>query len=126
MPKGRVRCMLVVGDLIWCAVGHTIYIYEPFNFTCQESVTTTTGADVESMARFETVVLVGTTDGTVECFSSVGLQHIVTFSLPGARASVATLAAVSGNLLSGNRVVPVFFAASATTANSITMWSTPN
>lgn len=78
-----VRAMLSVGDLVWCAAGPAIYVHDPFNFSCEKTLTVSPPADIESLALFENVVLAGTAAGTVECFDSISMAHIM--SLPLAR-----------------------------------------
>ena len=117
--------MLALGDLVLCAVGPTVYIYEPFSFECQGCFTTQTGADVTSLAGFETKVLVGTADGAVEWYDSVRLNYIASFPLGSSRVGVAALAAVTGDQLRNSHRHPVCFAAS-TAAAAIDVWSMPN
>jgi len=79
--KQSVRAMLSVGDLVWCASGDKVYIYDPFTFTVEKTVTTSPPMGIESLALFENVVLAGTTAGTVECFDSISMAHIMTLKL---------------------------------------------
>lgn len=123
-----VRAMLSVGDLVWCAAGPSIYVHDPFTFACEKTLTLSPPADIESLALFESVVLAGTAAGTVECFDSISMAHIMSLPLAPPQspaAPVPALAAVPGSLLTGRTGVPALFAAPAS-SSTLHLWSTPS
>jgi len=124
--KTSVRALLSVGDLIWCASGQKIYVYDPFTFTCEKIITISPQANIESLALFESVVIAGTSIGTVECFDSISMDHIMTLkpSHSSSSSSITSLAAVPGSLLTGRTGVPALFAI-PTSCSVLSMWSTP-
>jgi len=127
--KVSVRAMLSVGDLVWCASGNKIYVYDPFGFTVEKTLSASASANIESLALFESVVIAGTSTGTVECFDSISMDHIMTLPLissgPASSSSpVAALAAVPGSLLTGRTGVPALFAV-PTSSSTLTQWCTP-
>ena len=127
--KVSVHAMLSVGDLIWCASGSKIYVYDPFGFTVEKTLSASASATIESLALFESVVIAGTSSGTVECFDSISMAHIMTLPLvrTGSASSaspVAALAAVPGSLLTGRTGVPALFAV-PTSSSTLSQWSTP-
>jgi len=126
--KLSVRAMLSVGDLIWCASGTKIYVYDPFTFSVEKILTASPSASIESLALFESVVIAGTSAGTVECFDSISMAHIMTLPLvhtgSSSASSVAALAAVPGSLLTGRTGVPALFAVPAS-SSTLNQWSTP-
>jgi len=124
--KNPVRAMLSVGDLVWCTSGQNIYVYDPFSFSCEKTITVDSGT-IESLALFESVVLAGTSAGTVECFDSISMAHIMTLSISRSRTgstSISALAAVPGSLLTGRTGVPALFAVPSS-SNVLHLWSTP-
>jgi len=124
--KASVQALLSVGDLVWCAAGTNIYVYDPFNFSCEKTISVAPPATVQSLALFESVVLAGTSAGTVECFDSISMAKIMTLSVSraGSSTSVSSLAAVPGSLLTGRTGVPALFAVPAS-CSILNMWSTP-
>jgi len=127
--RTTVRAMLSVGDLVWCAAGSNIYIYDPFNFTVEKTLSISSSTGIESLALFESAVLVGTSSGTVECFDSISMAHLMTLPLSGitpstSSAPVSALAAVPGSLLTGRTGVPALFAIPSS-SNALSLWSTP-
>jgi len=126
--KSSVRAMLSVGDLVWCASGRFIYVYDPFSFTCEKTLTVSATSTVESLALFESVVIAGTSAGTVECFDSISMAKILTLSIPrsgSSSTSVSALSAIPGSLLTGRTGVPALFAVQSS-SNTLNMWSTPS
>ena len=122
-----VRALLSVGDLVWCAAGPCIHVHDPFSFACEKTLTLSPPADIESLALFESVVLAGTAAGTVECFDSISMAHILSLPLagPSSPGPVSALAAVPGSLLTGRTGVPALFAAPAS-SSTLHLWSTPS
>jgi len=121
--KMGVRAMLSVGDLIWCASGQNIFVYDPFNFTVEKTLNVAP-ASVESLALFESVVIAGTSAGTIECFDSISMARLLTLrvSRPG---PVSALAAIPGSLLTGRTGVPALFAIPSS-SSLLDIWSTPS
>ena len=118
---------LSVGDLLWCAIGKCIVVYDPFKYTVERTLTL--DSEVTCLTVFESAVLAGTADSKVECFDSITMDHMHTLptllsDTSGRATPISSLEAIPGSLLAGRKGIAALFAGS-TGSGKLCLWNTP-